>query len=182
MQQLKQAKQIFDQTQMASASENMKRQGTFLSLSDFLHQSRQYEVFELELVPQKIRWFYLWSDLEVAMKKGISAVAKVLEDLRAFGWALDPKFFSSMTKTDRKAQSLQSLVNEWNQSHSHPLVKDSVFDCHYLGCAVEVTATQRFGGLWTLQRGTCGILWKESEGGVEVGSGLDDFLSPHARI
>ena len=182
MQQLKQAKQIFDQTQMASADESMKRQGTFLSLSDFLHQPRQYEVFELELVPKKVRWSNLWSDLGVALKEGISAVAKVLEDLRAFGWAFDPKFFSNMTETYCKAQSLKSLLKKWKQCHSHLLVKDSAFDCHYLGCAVEVTATQHFGGLWTLQRGTHGILWKESEGQVEVGSGLDDFRSPQAPI
>lgn len=167
---------------MASASENIKRQGTFLSLSDFLHQPRQYEVFELELVPQKIRWSNLWSDLEVAMKGGISAVAKVLEELRAFGWAFDPKFFFDMTKTYCKAQSLKSFVKKWKQCHRHLLVKDSAFDCHYLGCAVEVTATQHFAGLWTLQRGTCGILWMESEEEVEVGSGLHDFRSPQAPI
>ena len=168
--------QIFVRTMVTSASENLQRPQHFLPLSDFMQQRREYDVFHVEKVPQKVDWQQLRGLLWQTVREGRLEVATLLQEVNAFGWHFRPEYVSTLLDLSKQYWSRKVLAAKLFYLHRqfdcfsaqqtgllprHPLLQLSG-NGFFVGCQVELT-TPVAGYFSHLDAGTRGIFLHQNE-------------------
>lgn len=188
------ARQIFKQTPVPSASATLKREYRFLCPRLFLEEHVEYEVFDPESVPNKVNWNLLHQDLNAAVEADASKVCVVLRELESFGWTFRPDFAcelveifdlqAGMIQSEQKCRksALEKLLRRYSCFPSaskgaegnlprHPLKLLEKRSSYYLGCNVQVVqpaSVQLADKLDKLEPGDVGMVKEITESEISV--------------
>ena len=188
------ARQIFKETPVPSASATLKREYRFLCPRLFLEEHVEYEVFDPESVPNKVNWNLLQQDLNAAVEADASKVCVVLRELESFGWTFRPDFAcelveifdlqAGMIQSEQKCRksALEKLLRRYSCFPSaskgaegnlprHPLKLLEKRSSYYLGCNVQVVqpaSVQLADKLDKLEPGDVGMVKEITESEISV--------------
>ena len=185
------ARQIFKQTPVPSASATLKREYRFLCPRLFLEEHVEYEVFDPESVPNKVNWNLLQQDLTAAVEADVSKVCVVLREFEVFGWTFRPDFAEElveifnlqvgMMQSEQKCRkaALDKLLRRYScfpissrgaqgNLPRHPLKLLEKRSSYHLGCTVQSVKPVRLQDGDKIEMGDFGIVTEITESEILV--------------